>query len=326
VIQQLTAGLRLLGATAMWRTTGPGAGVQRYILALMALFYAGWPCRPPPTASAPRRPEVPPRTSASQAPASLLATAAPPFAPPKAPQRPSIYLGYSRGDRGPAHGDQLPATQCSRKPRKRNSIFGAGGHPRPANGTRGFLRETASLVVWVLGPGPAFMKGRPTNHHQPGDTLCNHVLVHPISDTRAPCPRACVPCLPSSINGLHGARRDGVPRSTAASGVSPRSTRAAGGDSPAGAYNRRPLAILADVVPASCPRTSEDEVPWTITPAVSALVLPLSTGSGNLRLSGGHRRTARREFNRPERSAGFAKANPRGRGTRDLSSLSLANR
>src|SRR5919106_2211822 len=35
--------------------------------------------------------------------------------------------------------------------------------------------------------GPAFTRGRPRNHHQPGDTFAIEMVVHPMSDTRILC-------------------------------------------------------------------------------------------------------------------------------------------
>jgi hypothetical protein len=72
---------------------------------------------------------------------------------------------------------------------KRNSIFGAGGHPAPPNGTRGFQRETASLAALVLlvgltftSRGPAALKRAP---RVPQDERSRTAMGDPMADFSA---------------------------------------------------------------------------------------------------------------------------------------------
>jgi hypothetical protein len=80
-ILRLPASPRGGGRRASLTVVNHRAGGQRCsaVLALVAL-YAGWPCRPRPPRVPGRRPPVSPENIRLQAPASLLATAAPTFA------------------------------------------------------------------------------------------------------------------------------------------------------------------------------------------------------------------------------------------------------
>jgi hypothetical protein len=107
------------------------------------------PAGPGPCASARRQAQVPPRTSASR-PRELARYRCAAFRSPKAPsQRPRSNLGYSRGSPGTRPRGQAPGSAAFAEASKRNSIFGAGGHPRPANGTPRLSTRDGSLAVLV---------------------------------------------------------------------------------------------------------------------------------------------------------------------------------
>ena len=121
VIQQLTTGLRPLGATVIrgfWglSVVNHRAGGQRCsgILALMAL-YAGRPCRPRPRSM---------------------------------PQRPPTHLGYSRGDPGTRSRGSATGSAAFTEASKRNSMFGADGHPAPPTGPEAFHARRLRWPSW----------------------------------------------------------------------------------------------------------------------------------------------------------------------------------
>jgi hypothetical protein len=69
--------------------------------------------------------------------------------------------------------------------------------------------------------GPAFTKGRPRNHHQPGDTPCSQMAVHSMSDTRARVPEPKFPAGPAAptVYAVPGAMVS--PRPPASLGLAP---------------------------------------------------------------------------------------------------------
>jgi hypothetical protein len=68
---------------------------------------------------------------------------------------------------GPLRAPERYGSAAFTEASKRNSIFGAGVHPGPANGTRGFRHKTASLAVLVLLVGLTFTSRDPAALEEP---------------------------------------------------------------------------------------------------------------------------------------------------------------
>jgi hypothetical protein len=61
---------------------------------------------------------------------------------------------------------------------KKESLQRSSSRPGSGNGHPSFKNAGLRCCCCTFFPGLAFTRGRPRNHHQPGDTLCNHVVVH----------------------------------------------------------------------------------------------------------------------------------------------------
>jgi hypothetical protein len=110
-------------------------------------------------------------------------------------------MGLTSGVQGvnPSPGNNLEYSQEWSYARSLDEVGRLiGGWLRVPGGVPMASHSTASLARLLPSLGPTFTRGRPRNHDQLGDTLCNHVLVHPIADTRARVPEPVFPPGPAA--------------------------------------------------------------------------------------------------------------------------------